>query len=504
MCLRPTVSSAPGHRPFTPMADVPIDSMLPHPLSRVRDYCAGRRSEVRCRKRERKVASLPESRLLELIERVFGLWGGLGTVAVSLVILLVLILLLTQQVALLVRVVLASMLFSLLAEPFHTMFDFLRWTLVILIVPIGFLSIQEAGRSWKLLAIYGLLGAVFTFRAPDIMWSLQSSVLLLSTIFGLGLCCYRIFDTEDRVLQICKFLAVLAAIFALVNGIAFAIGFTPGNRFAGATIRVGQLAIAGALLLPFLFWRATIAQSSLAAVPWLVLAGLSSTEIILTTQRTGMLLAFVSCGYFLLPLIRRHFSRASLAIIVSGFLLGVGLLLAGPEHREFLLTRLIGKGDSGDFLGNRGALWRLGFNLCMESPILGSGIGSDAIAALDYGNVTFHNAYLGIWYNSGIFGLLALVAAMIFAIGRARRVIQSELHPATQMAARAMAAMLLGIMPAVFFERSLAGASNLMVGLLLLAVACIDCLYRLTVEARVYDDAGTESEHWGYSSSQTI
>lgn len=398
--------------------------------------------------------------------------GGFGVVAAGVGLILVVALVLTRQYRFTTYSVLAAMLFSLFADPFHTVFDLLRWVLVVTLIPLGIGALREARASIWFLMAYWLIGTVFLVRSPHPLWSAATSLLIFATISGFGGSLLRILQTPADVSRLFTYIARLGAFFAIVNGVALVVGFNPGQRMAGAAIRSGQLSLAGGALLPFLFWRALHARALPQRIMWIACGAVLASEIVISTQRTGMLLGAVPSLFLLFSLKREVLIRTLLSIFGAASLLVVLVLSTGPDHVDYIVARLQGTADSGQLFTGRVQIWEKALSMCMEDPFLGHGLGSDSIDAMINIGISFHNAFLAIWYNTGLVGLAFFVVALVYGAIQSFAALRHIRDPELYTALRLVTGLIIGLIGAGFFERSSAGGANLLIAMMVLCLVC--------------------------------
>lgn len=119
-------------------------------------------------------------------------------------------------------------------------------------------------------------------------------------------------------------------------------------------------------------------------------------------------------------------------------------------------------------------LWAHGLRSCLRNPILGHGEGAADLAGL--AGHGFHNGYLRVWYDTGVFGLLAVVSFLVIYVVKAWRRFREARSEETADFARVALGYLLGIIPVGFFVDRLGGGANISICLLLIMCVLIDRL----------------------------
>ena len=141
-------------------------------------------------------------------------------------------------------------------------------------------------------------------------------------------------------------------------------------------------------------------------------------------------------------------------------LLGVAAI---PYLPDVVMNRILTIGNLNDTsTSSRFPLYEAALRLIQQEPFTGAGLGSDAIRAavkegnLYYGKSPFvhsHNVYLQVWAETGLFGLLALLGTVGYAIKRVVRVAMGkEGSRPVRMTIIGGASALLGIMVCGFAD----------------------------------------------------
>ena len=437
------------------------------------------------------------------LQRVLEEGGVLAVIGLFLVVTLSLIIVAARQRRLAIYILLASMALSLLGEPFHSVFDLVRWLMVFVLVPMGLPGIVRMGWLYWLLWINALLSAMFIVRSPNGLYSLQMFILLAATLIGYAGCLAQVVKTPSDLGRLFRVFGGLGLVVGLVSVGMFVMGRgTEDVRFSGVGVSPGQLSLVSAILMCFCVWLAIHGSGRLIRGFWTVVTGLLGISMVLSTQRTGILLAVVALTYYMARKINRQTLRrlglmASLAAIVF-----IGLMLISPERRSYIFLRFSG-GESGlGATSGRADIWRAGLTACMEKPLTGTGTGSDMIESWQLTGHSFHNAYLAVWYNSGLVGLILFMTAVLGTFWQARRLSKRLGGEEGGDAMRILAGLILGIMASGFFERALAGNASLLVAVVLLTMVSARALkyytqqYSYAEDVEIYYDEASGS--WKY------
>jgi len=322
--------------------------------------------------------------------------------------------------------------------------------------------------------LYALIGLACATRAPRVFWSLQNGGLLLVTTVALTIGLAGYLRSLKQVDALFRMFVVAGVIWCLMS-MSFALDFIAGRalRFGGGTsVHATNYAASGALLFPFMLWAA------MQKGRWLwQLVGVGGMAVILfclflSGTRTGFVVAALASAPLLLRRGGGHYFRVWGLVGLVGVALAVGgaQLLEG-RSTNFLVTRLTSAS-----LGGRQALWSKAFEVIMESPLIGRGIGSHNPLATRVGISEFHNAYLAVWCNAGAIGLLLVLSVLFYYILHAFLLTRRVVNPLGQDALRLALGFLLAIAARGFVENSFASASNASIATLLIALTLVSTL----------------------------
>ena len=130
-----------------------------------------------------------------------------------------------------------------------------------------------------------------------------------------------------------------------------------------------------------------------------------SIALIFTGQRTGTIGGMIGLIPLLLTFVqRRNIVKFAFVIIFTVLLSYVLLQHSSEDFVNFLSVRY--SPESG--LSGRESIWGDASSEIAKSPLLGRGIGAAETVISD----SFHNAYLEIWFNTGLAGLLLFLASL--------------------------------------------------------------------------------------------
>lgn len=153
------------------------------------------------------------------------------------------------------------------------------------------------------------------------------------------------------------------------------------------------------------YWMCMLVNSKSLRASALYLAAFAVMfcTVVATGSRTPLVAMTMAASWIALL----YWSRRSIALLVSGALIALALLVFLPEM-------IIGRGDS-----HRFEIWRLSWHMFLEHPWLGHGYDAPMSVDVGIGYVLSepHNFALGVLYNVGLAGLvpwLGMLAAGLY------------------------------------------------------------------------------------------
>jgi O-antigen ligase len=268
----------------------------------------------------------------------------------------------------------------------------MRWIIILMLLVSGFLF-GKMRVSVGVLLFWGyvFLGFVSLFGANSLMWQFQRGSLLMMVALAIPLAYGK------KTYPVYKFsliaIAMVASLFSIYSFIPLQSQLNVAERFSGFSKAAPNFAMTLGGLLPFAFWGLWRAESR-----WMkLLCGLGFVLGLITLIFSGLLTMNT----------KKEAVWKLLAILVF---IGISIvfILQNPaaERINFLISRY--SVDEG--LSNREWVWRVALAVINENPFFGHGIG----AAETVISSSFHSAYLEVWYNTGLLGLLFFVSAQVY------------------------------------------------------------------------------------------
>jgi O-antigen ligase len=227
-------------------------------------------------------------------------------------------------------------------------------------------------------------------------------------------------------------------------------------------------------LLPFTLWGFAMADGKWAKR----ICGLGfltgTVTLVFSAQRAGTVAGVMG----LIPLLLTTFNQRKTALRTFFALMLLGgvsyflLLLSSPERITFLLSRYtLGAG-----LSDREIIWQTALTGIAQNPFVGNGIG----AAENLVSSSFHNAFLEVWYNTGVLGLIFFVLSLVYFLYRIFHLgLKGSDRELISISALSLG-YLMGFVVLCTFESIGAGASNLNLILYLFLGVVINNLKRPT------------------------
>ncbi len=281
-----------------------------------------------------------------------------------------------------------------------------RWVTIFLLLLLGVTrSKMKVSLGILFFWVYVLLGFMSLFNATLFSWQFQRSVLLIIVTFGISLA------FGDKPLGTFKSTLTLVAIgttiFSLVNFFLLPGQLSDPSRFSGLAKGAASFAATLGAMVPFAFYG--FLQENKTLLKLLYGAGflIGAITLVFTGQRAGTIAGVLG----IIPLMAVIWRKKNFGWFV---LLAIGIIIAGLlflQQTSFARQNFLVSRYSLDWgLSGREAIWGKALSEISESPFIGHGIG----AAEQVISSSFHNAYMEIWFNTGILGLLSFIAAQVY------------------------------------------------------------------------------------------
>ena len=304
-------------------------------------------------------------------------------------------------------------------------------------LPLGFLTLaaylfQSKGtqvkRNQRLEPVY-LFGILFIFwivisnpkaalLGENRIWALTFAQLwILMFLSG------KLLVTPERqrtTMLIFALAAMISAIFAIAQG-EIAETATTSARVSGLATNANQAARYFVIALVFFYYLRTKTKSSLQRFLYLLGILITFLGVFFTVSRSGMLLLFGALG---LILIFQPRVKNKVRLIVLVILALLGLSLFSDSILQIIRDIFPAIQEGSDTVGLRYNLWRAGWKMWLDHPIIGVGIGQ-------YGSMLWrymiglegptvhsappHNTYIQALSETGLIGFLLFMVMLIYA-----------------------------------------------------------------------------------------
>lgn len=328
-----------------------------------------------------------------------------------------------------------------------------RWLAILLLFVAGILGSRvKLSAGFVLFWGYVAAGILFLFWAHNLNWQLQRGVLLLMVALALPLAYSAVSFTALKAALTA--VAAAAAIYAVLNFISLPGSLDQAARYTGFSSGAPTFVVVLGGLLPFALWGAWQAESRLVRIACSAGVLLGIVTLVFSGQRAGTLAGLVSLVPFILIFPQRKtLAWFGLLLILLSLLTLLLLQQTSADRLSFLLSRY----SLSSGLSYRDLIWTAALSEIAENPFLGRGIGASE-TVMSY---SFHNAYLEVWYNTGLLGLFLFLSAQIYFFCRIFYLSRVAADPQARPFLALALGYMLGFGVVCLFESTGAGASNL-------------------------------------------
>ena len=375
-----------------------------------------------------------------------------------------------------------------------------RWLFIGLLGFMLFRSRFSMRYTMVFVFFYLLMGALGNLQSPNPLWTVQQTILLTATIIFTPLAINAYVFDFDKIIRIFKFGIVAATVWTISN-MLFISEFKEASelRFTGAGEKGSvALAYAGAFFAPMIVWGMVQNRYKF----WRLYSILLIIPFLLILLASGVRSALFGMAFIApVPILFVKF-RLSKLIIGLGVLCALltitiyGLFIFFPGKADMLYERIFSTSTTGRY-----EIWVIAISKCMSEAIFGHGCGSAEIVGRTEFGVFFHNAYLQVWYNSGILGLVAIVIFIAIYIFRSLRLLYVK--PVTEIREFAGVAngYMLGIAAMGMFEGVFATAGGVGIFMLMVITTMIDRLDQMNNEmvfTELYESTDMDSSDMNF------
>jgi O-antigen ligase len=322
-----------------------------------------------------------------------------------------------------------------------------------LIMPMSQYLRQAFSGSNKWLSLYAVVCLISAPFSPAPLYALAWAFKLLLAVLLLLLCSASMHDLDD----IEAFFWANFWGFALVTVMRLARAFIdPSTAFEGGrlTESIGPpflSLMAGTLLL------LALSLNSLRKRAWLVGFGvLGATVMIMAGGKAGIVGGIASVALFYV--LQKRFA-AGFGWLLGLFALGGIVFAVTPLSTYFTAYQEAGSLSS---LTGRTELWRAAWPQIMQRPLIGHGFMASRFIELQVSGVSWeamhtHNGFLEVLYESGLVGLIILVAIILVTVKNLRRVLKGLPNRKVRLLAIGSGAISINLLINGFFNATFGG-----------------------------------------------
>ncbi len=290
------------------------------------------------------------------------------------------------------------------------------------------IGVEKKFRKFSLFHVMTFI--FFIFGVTSIFWTVDYDLtfIRLKTYVQLLIQIWMIWDliTTEKIFRISLLsylLGTLLVIIDLINNFISGqlISEWDVGRYSGGGQNAVELSLILSLCVPIAWYLAITEKSTkigkIIKVICFSYVPLAIFSIILTASRTGILSLIPCIFYILLTLNKLKPGIRTLIFFFSMILIIVGQILIPKQTIERLST--FGTSITAGDLGGRTSLWKQGFQIFIENPLLG--IGSNGTSSTDQIGAVAHNTFISILAETGFVGFIVFVLLIISIVIQVKR-----------------------------------------------------------------------------------
>lgn len=376
----------------------------------------------------------------------------------------------------------SSFVFSeVLLRGFNEIAFVIRYVSITVLLSLGMAQFAEHLRErMDTVQVLGLAYLVWSFINLMIngfdLTSLAMLPMQLTIVLGLFLGFGSIFGDSRSIRYICTALALLGVFMTFFHICSFGLVPKPflGGRFRSAFIFPTNFANAYVLLFVSMVWYAIRYRSLLIKTALWCLVVIGFSLLFLSGTRNSLLVIVVTLPVFAMVWKMKVPFVAALAVLAVGVIAYVFLRDSGTV--SVLGERLVKFSAK-----TRLEVWKISWEYIKARPFVGYGLGKelDVLAGSmpKWGVLNPHNAYLGIWMQSGLIGLCLMLAIYFVAMFRGiRTLMDGRIAKDVKEVVVLPVALLIGLFVAGFFEENLSSRSSLQQLIWGISICMVMCL----------------------------
>lgn len=362
-----------------------------------------------------------------------------------------------------------------------------RWFLMLMLALTCLRGMAFPGWGTVAFAASALLAALMGLYGPIPWYSTQRAGLLLVMTLPFAAAIAHYLSTKEDFFRLLRVFVIAGAMMVVLGVLGFR-DAEEGQYQAGILGRAGMMSFTGGLLMPWLLWGGAneYMKRNWRWICLLLFCSLAGV-VAITGRRGGIVAGLIAC----VPIVAKFGLRRLRLVLVAVLLFAVTLVVVAavfPVQFDYVIERFTEGSLSG-----RELIWAIAWNASMENPWVGRGMNTEYQVVSN----GFHNVWLKVLYEVGIFGLLAF--ALVFAYGtvQAIRYMLAGQSAVVRDMARLTLGLLMGAGVMSMFESSVfgPGSGNISSFTLIIAVVLAHRLKHMaqnerTIQADLYLDEG--------------
>ncbi len=306
-----------------------------------------------------------------------------------------------------------------------SIFYLLRWLL-----PLSLIVVAAINKTWKVVMPHLFLGFFLAGVLPSFVNSVDivESGMMVASFLLIVYSMYAFFHSigsAEKLENTIQIALVLILAFQILNVAYCVLGrgiHESTGRYNGFTTNANTLGIYSNLAL----WAAYYFGRHLKGLKrWLSVTILVASVVLalLSGSRTALVLILLNLVIMTFISVRSIYTKVVVSVITAAIIF---LLFSG--YLSFLniqaVDRLLADGGT-----SRGAIWDEGIRIWKTEPIFGVGyrVSSQLNVLLGHEGMEFHNSYLSLLSEVGVFGGLLIIIPMLFYLVKfAKRAVVKE------------------------------------------------------------------------------
>ena len=311
--------------------------------------------------------------------------------------------------------------------------------------------------------IFGIISLIFYI---SLGWQLQRSALLLVTSIGIPITSLVLFRKVQEKDKLFKGISFTTGIVILLSFIALLNNTEVSGRFSAFSSGAPNFAVILGSLLPFSLWRSYYSRNNLSNNIWFLIYILGLFVLFFSGQRTGTLAGIVGSIPMIIYFWKDKIWFTRIILLIIFIFLAIFLFM---QFRNDRISYLINRYTFQAGLSDRDIIWKFVLNNLPKNLFLGRGVGASELLL----KASFHNAYLEVIYNSGIFGFVAFLFSQLYFVYWTLRILFKIKDVSIKKDLIIIFGYIFSFFILSFFESVGAGASNISVLIYLILISYV-------------------------------